>query len=116
MVFIESLAFTRRLHELARDDAVEVLNAIQSDLLSNPERGRLIPGLGGIRKARAADPKRGKGKRGGLRYLYLYLRVRQHIHLFFLFGKNEGEDVTKRERQMLLRMADAVVKEGEGHA
>jgi len=57
-----------------------------------------------------------KGKRGGPRYLYLYLQVRQHIHLFFLFGKNEGEDVTERERQALLRMADAVVKEGEGHA
>jgi hypothetical protein len=116
VVFIESLAFTRRLHELAKTEAVEVLTAIQSDLLSNPERGRVVPGLGGIRKARAADPKRGKGKRGGLRYLYLYLQVRQHVHLFFLFGKNEGEDVTERERQALRKMADAVVREGERHA
>jgi hypothetical protein len=75
VVFIESLAFTQRLHEFAKAEAVEVLTAIQSDLLSNPERGRVVPGLGGIRKARAADPQRGKGKRGGLRYLYLYLQV-----------------------------------------
>jgi hypothetical protein len=116
VVFIESLAFTRRLHELAKTDAVEVLTAIQSDLLSNPERGRVVPGLGGIRKARAADPKRGKGKRGGLRYLDLYLQGRQHVHLFFLFGKNEGEDVTERESQALRKMADAVAKEGGRHA
>ena len=116
MVFIESLAFARRLHEVARDKAVEVLTSIQSDLLSNPERGRLVPGLGGIRKARAGDPTRGKGKRGGLRYLYLYLQVRQHIHLFFLFGKSEGEDLSERERQALRRMADEVLKQGERHA
>jgi hypothetical protein len=30
VVFIESLPFTRRLHELAKTDAVEVLTAIQS--------------------------------------------------------------------------------------
>jgi hypothetical protein len=116
VVFIESRVFTRRLHELARDDAVAILTAIQSDLLTDPERGRLVPGLGGIRKARASDPSRGKGKRGGLRYLYLYLQVRQHIHLFFLFGKNEGEDVSERERQALRGMADEVLSEGERHA
>jgi hypothetical protein len=116
VVFVESLAFTRRLHELAQTDAVEVLTSIQSDLLNNPECGRLVPGLGVIRKARAGDPSRGKGKRGGLRYLYPYLQVRQHIHLFFLFGKNEGEDISEQERRALRRMADAVVKEGERHA
>ena len=100
VVFIESLAFTRRLHELAKTDAVEVLTAIQSDLLSNPERGRVVPGLGGIRKARAADPKRGKGKRGGLRYLYLYFNEATHIRYSILFEKNESEDVTERERRL----------------
>jgi len=35
---------------------------IQSDLLENPERGRVIQGTAGVRKARVADPTRGKGK------------------------------------------------------
>jgi hypothetical protein len=116
VVFIESLAFTRRLQQLEKDDAVAVLTSIQSDLLANPERGRLVPGLGGIRKARASDPIRGKGKRGGLRYLYLYLQVRQHIHLFYVYGKDEAEDIAQRERQALRRMAEEVLKEGERHA
>jgi hypothetical protein len=50
VVFIESLAFTRRLHELAKTDAVEVLTAIQSDLLTfrippNPGTRRPRSGL-----------------------------------------------------------------------
>jgi hypothetical protein len=63
VVFIESRWFTRRLQALARGAADDVLREIQNDLLSDPERGRLVPGLGGIRKARSANPGRGKGKR-----------------------------------------------------
>ena len=59
--------------ELAGDSADEVLRGIQADLLENPEKGSIVQGLGGIRKARAANPARGKGKRGGYRYMHLYL-------------------------------------------
>lgn len=63
---------------------MDVLGAIQEDLLKNPARGDLVQGLGGIRKARIANPLRGKGKRGGYRYLFLYLEKRSHIHLLYL--------------------------------
>jgi len=105
VVFIESLAFTRRLHELAKADAVEVLTAIQSDLLDNPERGRLVPGLGGIRKARASNPARGKGKRGGFRYFYLYFEADQQIALVYLLDKDERDDLNPDERKLLRRIA-----------
>jgi hypothetical protein len=75
--FIESPAFTRRLHQLAGNSADELLSAIQRELLEKPDRGTMVPGLGGVRKARIANPGRGKGKRGGYRYLYgcgLYLQ------------------------------------------
>jgi hypothetical protein len=93
VVFIESRVFTRLLHNVAKGRAAEVLGAIQSDLLRNPEAGRIVQGLGGLRKARAADPNRGKGKRGGFRYLYLDVPARAHIHLLYLFGKDEQEDL-----------------------
>jgi len=105
VVFIESLPFTRRLHELAKTDAVEVLTAIQSDLLSNPERGRLVPGLGGIRKARASNPGRGKGKRGGFRYFYLYFESDQQIALVYLLDKDESDDLDADERKLLRALA-----------
>jgi hypothetical protein len=108
VVFIESLVFTRRLHELAKTRAPEVLHAIQSDLMNNPEAGALVQGLGGIRKARASDPKRGKGKRGGFRYLYLEVPARAHIHLLYLFGKDEQEDLDTAERSAIRRMTSQI--------
>ena len=45
VVFIESRAFTRRLLALGKE-SLEVLSAIQGDLLDNPERGRVVPGPG----------------------------------------------------------------------
>ena len=108
MVFIESAAFTRRLRELAGDDAQDVLSAIQDDLLANPERGTVVQGLGGIRKARTGNPTRAKGKRGGFRYWYLFLERRDHIHLLILLDKNEQEDLDSTERATLRRMVEGL--------
>jgi hypothetical protein len=101
VVIIESLVFTRRLRELAARSADQVLRAIQDDLLANPHRGPMVTGLGGIRKARTTTPSRGKGKRGGFRYLYLYLEHRSHVHLLFLLDKNEQDDLNPVERNQL---------------
>jgi hypothetical protein len=101
VVYIESRAFSRRLHQLAGASALDVLNSIQTDLLKNPTRGDLVQGLGGIRKARCSNPARGKGKRGGFRYLFLHLEDRDHVHLLFLLDKNEQDDLSGDERKVL---------------
>lgn len=88
-----------------------VLSYIQANLLENPERGQIVPGLGGIRKARISNPGRGKGKRGGFRYLYLYLETRDHIHLLFLLDKNEQEDATEHERRELRAMVAQIKRQ-----
>ena len=108
MVFIESRWFTRRLHELAGDTAEDVLAGIQRSLLENPLRGVLVRGLGGIRKARMANPRRQKGKRGGFRYLYLFLEHRAHIHLLFLLDKDEQEDLSSSEREILRKLVATI--------
>jgi hypothetical protein len=87
VAFIESRSFTRRLFQLTGDEADSVLASIQGDLTENPLRGRMVPGFGGIRKARSSNPARGKGKRGGFRYSYLYLETYQHVHLLFLLDR-----------------------------
>ena len=114
MEFIESRPFTRRLHQLAGENADQILRAIQSDLDSNPDRGAVVPGLGGVRKARVANPGRGKGKRGGYRYLYLYLERKQHVHLLILLDKNEQEDASEEQRKLLREWAVQVKKEPGG--
>ncbi|HUJ31109.1 MAG TPA: type II toxin-antitoxin system RelE/ParE family toxin [Candidatus Acidoferrum sp.] len=108
MIFIESRAFTRRLQKLARDAEDSVLTAIQSALVENPVRGDIVKGLGGIRKARVANPERGKGKRGGFRYMYLYLERKGHIHLLFLFDKDEQEDLNPAQRSFLRQLAEQI--------
>jgi RelE toxin of RelE / RelB toxin-antitoxin system len=105
VVFIGSRVFSRRLLALGKDGSAEVLSAIQSDLLANPVCGRVVQGLGGIRKARAADPGRGKGKRGGFRYLYLYFASHQEIYLLYLFDKDEREELSPDERKLLRDLA-----------
>lgn len=42
----------------------EVLTRIQSALVDKPERGAVVKGTHGVRKARVADPKSAQGKRG----------------------------------------------------
>lgn len=108
MVFIESQPFTKRLHQLAGTSADEVLRGIQNDLLQNAEKGDVVRGLGGIRKARTANPARGKGKRGGYRYMHLYLEHKDHIHLLFLLDKDEQEDLDEAQRKALRQMVVAL--------
>lgn len=110
MVFIESKAFTRRLHQLAGASADKVLRQIQEDLLKNPEKGDVAEGLSGIRKARSSNPTRGKGKRGGYRYMHLYLKHRDHIHLLILLDKNEQEDLSTEQRRSLRVMVTELKK------
>jgi len=104
VVYIESSAFTKRLIQLAGTAADHVLRQIQDDLAQNPGRGDAVKGLGGIRKARAANPMRGKGKRGGYRYLFLYLERRGHIHLLYLLDKNEQGDLDEEQRKTLRKI------------
>ncbi len=71
----------------------------------------MVPGLGGVRKARIANPGRGKGKRGGFRYLYLYLENRRRFHLLILLDKNEQEDVSEEQRKQIREWVAQVKRE-----
>lgn len=108
MLFIEFRVFTDRLHRLAKEHADMVLRAIQDDLLRNPHRGTVVPGLAGVRKARVENPARGKGKRGGLRYMYYFLERDEEIYLMFLFDKGEQEDLSETQKAELRRAVAAL--------
>ena len=99
--FIEFPVFTNRLLALARDRADDVLLEIQSDLLENPERGRMIQGTAGVRKARVAEPTRGKGKSDGFRYMYYYIEQDGQVFLLMIFSKNEQADLTSVQKKAL---------------
>ena len=56
---------------------------------------------------RFGDPRRGKGKRGGLRVIYYWWDGRDQFWLFSLYDKDEVSDLTAREKRMLKGMLDA---------
>lgn len=95
--FIESKVFSKQVRELS----VEVLSSIQSELVQNPERGDIVKGARGVRKARVADPGSSRGKSGSYRYLYLYLEHAGRIHLLYLFSKGEQADLSTDQTRII---------------
>jgi len=104
MEFVEAPAFTRHLAGYLQDDEYR---ALQAELASNPGLGDLIPGTGGFRKARWADPRRGKGRRGGLRIIYYYFPDARQIWLMTLFGKDEAADLSPPQKKALKSAIEA---------
>ena len=102
--FVETSLFTKQVEGVGR----ELLQAIQNDLLKNPERGDLIQGMGGARKGRAAFPGSGRGKRGSYRYIYLYLRDRGRVYLIWLYGKTEQADLSADQKKELRQIIDKI--------
>ena len=95
--FIESRIFSTQINQLG----VEVLVRIQGDLVQNPERGAIVQGTHGVRKARVADPSSTRGKSGSYRYLYLYLEHAGRIHLLYLFSKSEQTDLSPEQKRII---------------
>jgi hypothetical protein len=102
--FVEAPAFARFRDDYLDDDGFAEL---QRYLASNPEAGDMVPGAGGIRKLRWKDPRRGKGRRGGLRVIYYCFLSELEIWLLTLYDKDESSDLTKDEREQLRRALEA---------
>jgi hypothetical protein len=96
--FVEAPPFTQLLRDYLSD---EHYAGLQQFLARDPEAGHLIPGTGGFRKLRWADPRRRKGKRGGLRVIYFYFAEDRQVWLMTLYGKDEAADLTPEEKRAL---------------
>ena len=103
LTFIESPSFTRQLAELWPDAEYA---AFQQFLAANPERGNVIPGLGGLRKVRWAA--KGKGKRGGARVIYLLLVQPGIIYLFQAYTKGDITDLSPEQKKRLRVAVDEI--------
>ena len=106
MEFIEASLFTQRVTDYLDDEEYQRLEAF---LMENPEAGAIIPETGGFRKLRWRDPRRGKGKRGGLRVIYYYFLDDAQIWFVFLYDKAQADDLTPMEKKAL-RQAIAAEK------
>ena len=109
--FIESKVFSTQISQLG----IDILLGIQSDLVQNPERGAIVKGTHGVRKARVANPTSQRGKRGSYRYLYLYLEHADRVHLLYLFSKGEQADLSPTQKRIIAALSQEIRKETLRH-
>lgn len=109
-IFIESSEFTVWVSEHLPDDRYA---ALQQELMDDPTKGTPMPGCGGLRKVRIADPSRGKGKRGGARVIYLYVPETRWFYLLDVYGKGEKDDLGAAEKRVLSRLAETLKRESK---
>ena len=102
-LFVELPAF-ERLRTSYLDD--EGYRALQLELMRNPMAGDVIEGTGGVRKLRRSDPRRGKGKRGGLRIIYYWWLGGSQFWLFTLYDKDQADDLTMEQRRSVKKLLD----------
>ncbi len=103
-VFVELPAFSRH-RATYLDDAAFV--RLQLEMMKAPHSGDVIQGSGGLRKLRVADPRRGRGKRGGLRLIYFWWEAGAQFWLFTIYDKDEADDLTAEQRKALRAMVKA---------
>jgi len=85
------------------DDAYK---ALQNELMLNPLAGDVMEGTGGLRKLRQPDPRRGKGKRGGLRVIYYWWLGGEQFWLFTVYDKDQADDLTPEQRKAVKRLLE----------
>lgn len=106
--FIEATEFTKAIVNLMPD---QVYARLQLEMMANPDAGDVMPGCGGLRKLRIADPKRGKGKRGGARVIYLHVPAAGRFYMLDVYGKNEKDDLSASEKKELRKLAEQLKRE-----
>jgi hypothetical protein len=109
-LFVETSVFTKALEA---KNAKALLEQIQAKILDNPEAGDVMPGCGGVRKLRVADPTRRKGTRGGLRVLFLDLPHKDITYLIYVYGKDEAENVSTEDKKRIREIATLLRGEGK---
>jgi hypothetical protein len=109
-MFIETTVFTRIFDQLVKDRKLKEadFDDFEEELLQNPQIGKVISGMEGLRKVRLKSA--GKGKRGGFRVDYLDFPDAEITYFVVIYPKNVKEDLTSEEKQVILKMIKLIKK------
>jgi len=111
LTFLETPIFTQDLIGCVDDNGYRLF---QNEISQAPERWPVVPGTGGLRKARMRLP--GRGKSGGARVLYLYFPWHQAVVFFLIYTKSELENVPKSQLRKIHDEVQRIKKEFESFA
>jgi len=76
-------------------------------IADHPEDGPIMVGTGGVRKSRWGVGARGKS--GGVRVIYYYHNPTLPIFLLTVFAKNERENLSQRDRNIVKQVVTEIV-------
>lgn len=77
-------------------------------IAGHPEDGAIMVGAGGIRKSRWGIGARGKSS--GVRVIYYYHNPDMPIFLLTVFAKNERDNLSQRDKNVLKQLVTELVK------
>jgi mRNA-degrading endonuclease RelE of RelBE toxin-antitoxin system len=98
---IETTIFTKKINSLLTD---EEYRNLQSALILNPEKGKIIRSSGGLRKIRWGTA--GRGKSGGIRIIYYWIIKKNTILMLLVYPKNEQDDLTSSQLKILKSLVE----------
>ena len=105
--FKETSNFRKKWSALGLTD--DDLRILQMVLLKNPKEGDTIIGTGGHRKIRI--PVDNMGKSSGCRVIYIDVEIKECIYLVDIYAKNEKENLSDRELNVLKKIATVLKEE-----
>jgi len=86
--------------------AVTERESMEAAIAADPEAHPVVPGTGGVRKARWG--KDNKGKRGGVRVIYYYLVSGDTVFMISVYPKNAQSDMTAADRKAAKRFVEGL--------
>jgi hypothetical protein len=98
--------FDKNWNKLGLDDSDLV--ELEQMILENPDVGSVIPSAGGLRKMRFSFPHRGKS--GSARVLYVDFVFYERVVLMNVYGKNEQDTLTDKQKQEYKMLIDKYLK------
>jgi len=101
MVIIETSVFSRQVQDLLSDEEYKDL---QSQLITRPAVGVIIPGSGGIRKVRWGY--QGRGKRGGVRVIYYWIIADERLLMLLIYPKNVQDNLSPAQLKALRQVVE----------
>ena len=98
MEIVRTTHFVKAIKKLGA--SIGELDALERQMVNNPEAGDVIQGLRGVRKIRFA--MKGKGKSGGGRCIYLSIVLDDAIYLLTAYDKSVQTDLSADQRKAIL--------------
>ncbi|MEO8367878.1 MAG: type II toxin-antitoxin system RelE/ParE family toxin [Candidatus Solibacter sp.] len=98
---------TRRYEREAKRllSTAEIAN-MENAIAADPESHPVIPGTGGVRKARWA--RAGRGKSGGVRVIYYYFVRDGEVYMLAVYAKGDQADLSATEKVGVRKFVEAL--------